>query len=58
MIDDIKLGYRVYYFAGPDDPDTIYSTEAYSAAEASIIIGQVSRITATRLIDVTDYATD
>jgi hypothetical protein len=53
---DIKLGHRIYYFVNPDNLEAIYSTEAYSAAEASIIIGQVSRVTATRLIDVTDYS--
>lgn len=55
MSDDIKLGHRIYYFVNPSDPDTVHSTEAYSAAEASIIIGQMNHVTALRLIDVTDY---
>jgi hypothetical protein len=58
---DIKLGHRIYYFVDPSEqlePEyshTIHSTEAYSAAEAAIIIGERQRVTATRLIDVTDY---
>lgn len=52
---EIKLGHRIYYFVDPNNAETIHSTEAYSAAEAAIILGECLHVTATRLIDVTDY---
>lgn len=56
------MGHRIYYFVNPcDEPISgyerpIYSTEAYSEAEARIVLGEVLHVTALSLIDVTDYS--
>lgn len=59
----MNIGHRIYYFVSPDDVGTmpdgyevpIYSTEAYSDGEARIVLGEFLHVTATRLIDVTEY---